>query len=93
MLTKQDLKNALLPLLEKITDLEDKLDNTNEDITESSFRIRAEIQQEMKSVKRNLREIRQNQKLFYNFLDENLQQTRKKVDRIEDVLKLPSLSS
>lgn len=64
MLTKDDLeqiKKALLPLEDKISDLENSLEDNTSNLSMDIFKVRAELKEEANHIRRVLKEIRESQ--------------------------------
>lgn len=91
MLTKQDLtqiKQLLDPIKEKIDDLEAKLDDTKSDLSMDLFKVRAELAEEAKHIKRRLTEIKKDQEVIIKFADDRYREVRDRVENLEQILKV-----
>lgn len=95
MLSKDDLaafdrliSKQLNPFKEQIKDLEIKLEDKTADLEMAIFKVRTELQEEAKSIKRTLREIKINQNSIIKFFNEDQLELKKQISKIEQVLKL-----
>lgn len=91
MLTKDDLKEIsklLKPLEQRITDLEIKVDESKNDLEISIFHLKAEVKEEFRQVKRQIKKIEDNQNIIIRHFVKEYQDLRKRVDHIEEKLPL-----
>lgn len=86
------LDKKIEPLNEKILDLEDELKDHKSDITSSILTLRVEMREDFTTMKRRIREFKEEFNAFMKHFDSFLQDTRKDVARIKSHLKLPPIS-
>lgn len=95
MLTKQDLDKALEKLTkifsERFEDLEIKIEDKQPDWEISLITLRAEISENNRRFERRLKKIQDTLDTYIKVSDRTIQETRRRVSRIEDHLKLPSV--
>ncbi len=80
-------------ILEKLEDLEIKIEETKSENYNSGMMIRSELQEESRNIKRMIKKVQDNQDIAVKLLDQYLQETRKRVKRIEEHLDLPLLAA
>jgi glycine cleavage system pyridoxal-binding protein P len=100
MLTPEDLE-AIDQLIEKrtkalkkdlqeqIIDLEEVFKDKTANLEASVFQTRAELQEESRSIKRSLREIKDSLHTIIDFFDEQYLDLKQKVQKIEQHIHLP----
>lgn len=71
----------------RMEELEEELKDVKEDTASSIFQVRVEIKEVEQRIKRSVRE---SQNVVIDFFDKEFNKIKKRVDRIEDHLKLPS---
>lgn len=95
MLTKQDLDKAVAKLTDvfnkRFEDLEIKIEDEQPDWEASLITLRAEMSEDTRKVERRLKKIQDTLDTYIKLSDRNIQETRKRVDRIEDHLNLPPI--
>ena len=85
----QSILKLLKEVSEKISDLEIKVDDTKADLATDIFRLRAELKDETKSIKRRLSELKKDQEVIIRVLDGEQVSIKKRLDTIEEALNLP----
>ncbi len=94
MLTKEDFKEiakitsgqnkALASELKlELGDLKEELENKLSDVNQSVFRLRVELREETKVLKRSLRKIQADIELVIKFFSEDIVKLKKRVDNLE----------
>lgn len=69
----------------KMEDLEEEVKDIKEELTSTTFKIRVELKEEARRIKRSVTE---SQNVVIDFFDKELKRTNERIDRIEDHLKL-----
>lgn len=79
-------------ILEKLEELEGNIENRIAEVEEQVRSFKWEFQEEVRIIKRSLKKLTTDYNTMSRALDNTLQETRRKVARIENHLKLPPLN-
>jgi len=87
-----DVITLLKSIQEQIKDLSEEVRDNKTDLSFSIISLKMELLEENKKMGRRIREVKETLDSFSKIFDSYLQETRRKVARVEDHLKLPPLT-
>jgi len=84
------IKKELQDIKDRNEDLEIKLDEKVSELSMEIFRLRAEFKEEIRNIKRSLNKMYKHQETIIKFFNEEAILIKKRIDRIETKINLPS---